>query len=369
MRLRKTLTWAAAGVLVVLALVLIVRGNLRTRTKHAKYTDSFFDTFDTVITVVAYTETEEEFRAAFERIHARFQELHKLYDIYNSYEGLNNVRTINENAGVQPVKVSREIIDLILFSKDWYARTGGRTNIAMGAVLRIWHDYRQAGMDDPESAELPPMERLQDASLHTDLSKVIVNEEEGTVYLEDPRMSLDVGAVAKGFATELVARELEQAGMESVLLSSGGNIRAIGKPLDGQRERWGIGIQDPDSSIFSDEEGLLDVVFVRDASVATSGGYQRFYVVDGKTFHHIIDPDTLMPSDYYRAVTVKTGHAGVADFLSTTLFLLPYERSSALAESLDGVDVLWVMPDGEIRVTQGMEKIMKSKGATGARAY
>jgi thiamine biosynthesis lipoprotein len=70
------------------------------------------------------------------------------------------MKTINENAGVQPVKVSREITDLILFSKDWYARTGERTNIAMGAVLRIWHDYRQAGMYDPERAEVPPMEAL-----------------------------------------------------------------------------------------------------------------------------------------------------------------------------------------------------------------
>ncbi|MGI6661881.1 MAG: FAD:protein FMN transferase [Bacillota bacterium] len=368
MRLRKTLTWAAAGLLVVLGLLFIARG-FWTGTKYAKYTDSFFDTFDTVITVVAYAQSEQDFRTAFERIHERFQELHKLYDIYNSYDGLNNVRTINENAGRQPVKVSRELIDLILFSKDWYARTGGRANIAMGAVLRIWHDYRQAGMDHPESAELPPMERLLDASLHTDLDKVIVNEEESTVYLEDPRMSLDVGAVAKGFATELVARELEQAGMESVLLSSGGNIRAIGKPLDGERERWGIGIQDPGASIFSDEEGLLDVVFVRDASVAASGGYQRYYVVDGKVYHHIIDPDTLMPSDYYQAVTVKTEHAGVADFLSTTLFLLPFEDSRALAESLEGVDVLWVMPDGEVRTTPGMEEIRRSSGASGARAY
>jgi thiamine biosynthesis lipoprotein len=368
MRLRKTILWALAGVLVVAVLVLFLRGDFRNASKYAKYTDSFFDTFDTVITVVAYTGSEQDFRKSFESIHTRFQELHKLYDIYNGYEGLNNVRTINENAGKQPVKVSREIIDLILFSKDWYERTGGRTNIAMGAVLRIWHDYRQAGMDDPENAEVPPMEDLMDASLHTDISKVVVNEEEGTVYLEDPRMSLDVGAVAKGFATELVAGEMEEQGMESVLLSSGGNIRAIGKPLDGERERWGIGIQDPDASVFSDEEGLLDVIFVRDASVASSGGYQRYYVVDGKVLHHIIDPDTLMPAEYYQAVTVRTPHAGVADFLSTTLFLLPYDQSSALAESLEGVDALWVMPDGEIRVTQGMEKIMRSKGASGARA-
>lgn len=363
--MRKRLVWTA--VLVgTLALDFFIRGVLTP--KYAKYADSFFDTFDTVITVVAYTESEEEFRTLFERVHSRLKELHNLYDIYNTYEGLNNIRTINQNAGKQPVRVSREIIDLIRFAKDWYARTGGRTNIAMGAVLRIWHDYRQAGMDDPENAKLPPMDNLVQAALHTDIDKVIVDEEESTVYLEDPLMSLDVGAVAKGFAIELVARELEEAGHKSVLLSSGSSIRAIGKPLDGERERWGVGIQDPQGSIFSDDEGLLDVIFVRDASVATSGGYQRYYVVDGKRYHHLIEPDTLMPADYYQAVTVIADHSGAADFLSTTLFLLPYEQSRALADSLEGVEALWVMPDGEIRATQGMEKVMRSKGASGARA-
>jgi len=334
--------------------------------EYQKYSDSFMDTFNTITQVVGYTKSEQEFRAYFEKIHRRFQELHKLYDIYNSYEGINNIKTINDNAGTRPVKVDREIIDLILFAKELYDLGEGKANIAMGSVLRIWHDYREEGRSNPENAKLPPMGELQEAAKHTDINKVIVDEENGTVYLADEKMSLDVGAVAKGFATELVAREIMEEGFTSGIISSGGNIRVLGKPLDGVRGRWGIGIQDPDKPPIMDEENLLDTIFVNNASVVSSGDYQRYYVVDGKVYHHLIDPETLMPGEYYRSVTVLAEDSGLADFLSTAVFLLPYERSRALVESLEGVEALWVMPDKRVEATEGMKRIMKSHGASGA---
>ena len=352
--MRKAPYAVAAAVLVVclVAVFLVKRGPV-----YQKYTDSFFDTFDTVVTVVAYTKNKAEFDSYFEKIHARMQELHRMYDIYNSYPGLNNVKTINDMAGKAPVKVNKEIIDLILFSKDWYQKTGGATNIAMGSVLRIWHDYREAGQADPESAKIPPMEDLVRAAQHTDIEKVVVDATNSTVYLADPEMSLDVGAVAKGFATELVMREMADAGLKSALISSGGNIRGIGKPLDGVRESWSVGIQDPAKSIFS-EDNLLGVVQVTDGSVATSGGYQRYYIVDDKVLHHLIDPKTLMPADYYQSVSIMASDAGVTDFMSTTAFLLPYEASRKVVESVN-VDALWVFPDGRIEMTPGMRAVFK----------
>jgi thiamine biosynthesis lipoprotein len=339
--------------------------NTRTRyTTPVHYTDSFFNTFDTIVTLVAYTENEDEFDTYYKRVYTRMHEFHRLYDIYNDYEGVNNIKTINDNAGVKPVKVNQEIIDLILFSKDWYRRTGGKVNIAMGAVLRIWHEYRQEGLDDPASAKLPPMETLQEAAKHTDIDKVVVDTVNNTVYLDDKEMRLDVGAVAKGYATEMVAQEIMAMGLKSGMLSSGGNIRAIGKPLDGLRARWGVGVQDPRQSIVS-EQGLLDVLYFNDGSAASSGDYQRYYTVEGKRYHHIIDPETLMPAEYYRAVTVVTEDSGVADFMSTTLFLLPYTEGKSLVDDLDGVEALWVMVDGKIEASDGMKLIMKSQGATG----
>jgi len=335
---------------------------------YGKYTDSFFDTFDTITQIVGYTQTEEEFQGYVDKIHNRMLDLHKIYDKYNNYEGINNIKTINDNAGIEPVKVDKELLDLIIFSKDMYEKTGKETNIAMGAVLKIWSAYRDEAELDPSNAKIPPMEDLIAANEHTDLSKVIVDVENSTVYLEDPLMSLDVGAVAKGYATELVAKEIEEAGFTSGIISAGGNVRTIGKPLDDIRQRWGIGIQNPDSFTDNSESNVLETVFINDASVVSSGDYQRFYMVGDKVIHHLIDPKTLMPGDYYRAVSVITANSGEADFLSTTTFLLPYEESRALVESLDGVEALWVFKDGTIEATEGMKKIMKSQGATGAKS-
>jgi thiamine biosynthesis lipoprotein ApbE len=250
----RNITLILAGVLLVAA----VASLQRSRRGPARYSDTFFDTFDTLVTVVVYAENKEGFDSYYQQIRERFRELHRLYDKYNEYEGINNIRTINENAGIRPVKVEREIVDLIIFAKDWYARTGGKANIAMGSVLRIWHDYREQGLYDPEKAKLPPMEELLEAAQHVDIDKVVVDVEHSTVYLADKDMSLDVGAVAKGYATEVVAREMMAAGLKSGMISAGGNVRAIGKPQDGVRERWGVGIQNPVESIVSDDN-LLDV--------------------------------------------------------------------------------------------------------------
>lgn len=359
---------------VVLLAALAGSAALVYRARHAnpfagyqKYSESFFDAFDTVTTVVVYAKSEAEFRTYYDIVESRFRELHRLYDIYNTYPGINNLKTVNDNAGVRPVEVDQRIIDLIESAREWRERTGGKANIAMGAVLRIWHDYREHGRDFPDEASLPPMEELVKAARHTDLEKVVVDKEAGTVYLEDPEMSLDVGAVAKGYATELVVRELVAAGLKSGMVSAGGNVRAIGMPFDGVRKRWGVGIQDPDRFVFADD-ALLDVVYINDASVVSSGDYERYYIVDGEVYHHLIDPDTLMPAEHYRAITVVTEDSGLADFLSTALFLMPYEESRAVADSLDGVEALWVMPDGEVRVTEGLAPLLRSNGASGATA-
>lgn len=336
------------------------------RKEYTRYNDSFFGAFDTITQVLGYTKTEDEFNSYVKKIESRFQELHKLYDIYSDYEGINNIKTINDNAGIEPVKVDKQIIDLIKFSKEWYNRTGGKTNIAMGSVLRIWHDYREEADRNPANAKIPPMEELLEASEHTDIDRVIVDEENSTVYLEDEKMRLDVGAVAKGYAVEVVTKEIEKEGFISGIIDAGGNARIIGKPFDYIRERWGIGIQNPSESIVSDK-GVLDVIFVENASVVTSGDYQRYYVVGDRRLHHIIDPETLMPGDYYRAVTIVTEDSGVADFLSTTVFLTPYEEGKNLVDSLEGVEAIWIMPDGTLRATDGAKKIMKSQGATEGR--
>ena len=184
---------------------------------------------------MGYAENETQFDELSKKGQSRFHELNKLYDIYNDYDGINNIKTINDNAGVKPIAVRQEIIDLLIFSKEWYSKTNGTVNIALGPMLSIWHQYREEGISNPASARIPDIELLKIAALKTDIAKVEIDPSNKTVFLSQPGMSLDVGAVAKGFATEIVAMELYNSGFTSFIIDSGGNVRTVGKPLDGTR--------------------------------------------------------------------------------------------------------------------------------------
>ena len=329
-----------------------------------KYSTVFMDTFDTVISLIGYAENEDTFTAQAANVHELYLYMHKLFDCYNSYadEGIVSVYDVNQRAGTEPVKVDSILFGLLTFSKSNYELTHGQTNVAMGSVLSIWHDYREAGLDDPENAKLPPMENLQAAAQHMDIENLILDSENMTVFFADPEMKLDVGAVAKGYATEIVGQMLLSSDMPSFIISAGGNVRMGNSPADG-RAKWGVGIQDPDGAVL----GLNDIVetlYATGCSVVTSGDYQRYYVVDGQRYHHLIDPDTLMPDTAFRSVTIITEDSGYADLLSTAAFLMPYEESRAFIDSLDGVEAIWLFPDGSKEMTNGAMSMAKSCGAT-----
>ena len=288
-------------------------------TGYTKYSAQFYGTFDTVVQIVGYCKTEEEFLRYAGQIKSRMEELSQLYDIYYEYSDENNLKTINDNAGIQPVPVREEILDLIEFCQEWYGKTDGKVNIALGPVLSIWHNYMERYSADPTDAKLPKIESLMEKLPVCNIEDVIVDREAGTVYLAKEGMSLDVGAVAKGYATQLACQEAYDAGFTPFIVSAGGNVVAADPPLDGIRSSWGIGIQDP----FTAEElgggNSIDVAYVNNTCVVTSGDYQRYYMVGKQRVHHIIDPDTLMPAAYYRGVTVIIPDSGIADLASTTL--------------------------------------------------
>lgn len=339
--------------------------------KKDMYTAQYYDLFDTVTSLNIPAKSQEEAQELSEKIHDKFLYYHKLYDGYHNYPGMDNLKTINDQAGKNPVKVDDDLFDLIEESIDRYHTKSKEVNIAMGSVLKIWSDYREgfeAGADfqdqDPHKehsqAKLPPMDQLKEAAKHTDIENVVLDKEKKTVYLKDPKMALDLGAVAKGYATEKMGQYLQkELKMDSALISAGGNVRLVGQPLEKDRKTFVIGIQNPDV-LSEDTQGsnVLDTIKINDASVVTSGDYQRYYIVNGKRYHHLIDPKTLMPGDYFRAVTIVTKDSGYADFLSTTVFLMPYEEGRKFVDSLDGVEAYWVMKDGQVRYTDGMDPLL-----------
>ncbi len=309
-----------------------------------QYSVTYLDVFDTVTQVTGVAANEDEFNQYAAQIHGKLQEYHRLFDIYKEYDGLNNLKTVNDNAGIAPVAVEQEIIDLLLDCRDYYERTDGRVNVAMGSVLALWHEARTAGLDDPENACLPDMAALEEAAKHCSWDTVIIDEAALTVYLSDPDQRLDVGAVAKGWAAQQVAESLPSG----YLLSLGGNVCATG-PKDDDGTPWVVGVNNPDGGDF------LRTLDLTAGSAVTSGDYQRYYTVSGVDYHHIIDPETLMPAAYWRSVTVLCDDSGLADALSTALFLLPVEAGQDLLDQC-GAEAMWVDADGEIFYSPGFEK-------------
>lgn len=318
-----------------------------------KYSAYSMEYFDTVITVIGYENTKAEFDAVTEEIMSQLAEYHRLYSIYHRFDGIENLCTINElvDGAHRTVSVDRRIIDMLLYAKEMYTVTDGMVNVAMGSVLSLWHNYRELGKDNPAEASLPPLESLKAAAEHTDISKMVIDEKNNTVTLTDPLMKLDVGAIAKGYATECVARSLEDQGITGYVLNVGGNIRVIGSKPDG--EKWTVGIENP-----LGEEYLAYLQLTKE-SVVTSGSYQRYYYVDGKPYHHIIHPDTQMPAEGFLSVSVICNDSGFGDALSTALFCLPLEKGIEFVENLPETEAMWVTENGAKTVSSGWNEYVK----------
>ena len=289
---------------------------------------------DTVTVIKSPAESQSAFAETARSIHDDLLRYHQLFDIYNDYEGLNNLKTVNDQAGIAPVKVDAAILDLLTDCRNYYELSGGKVNIAMGSVLHLWHVARNEGIDDIANAKLPDMAALEAASEHTSIDCIVIDEAASTVFISDPKVRLDVGAVAKGWAAQRAAEHAPKG----LLLSVGGNVCATGPK--NENTPWVIGVRDPAGAA----DDFLHTLYVSTGSVVTSGDYQRTYLVDGKMSHHIIDPETLMPSEYWRSVTIICPDSGLADALSTALFLLDRQAGQALLDKA-GAEAMWV--DGE----------------------
>ena len=312
-----------------------------------QFQTTYFDLFDTVTQVIGFCRSDADFQAAADQIYEKLQFYHRLFDIYHDYPGISNIKTINDQAGIAPVQVDSALIDLLLCCKEYYTLTGGKVNFAMGSVLRLWHETRTAALDDPTNAQLPDPEALAQAATHTDPDCVIIDKAASTVYLSDPALSLDVGAIAKGWAAQQVA-QIAPAGL---LISIGGNVLVTG-PKNDQGDPWLVGIQNPEA-----DGNYLHAIRLSTGSAITSGDYQRTYQVDGVDYHHIIDPQTQMPGRFWRSVTVVCEDSALGDALSTALFLMDLETGKALAAQV-GVEVLWLDLQGQRHTTPGFADLI-----------
>ena len=310
-----------------------------------KYSQTAFDLFDTVVTVTAYDESQAAFDGHFNEFTALLEEYDKAYDIYNSYDGLNNLKTVNDNAGIAPVEVDGKILDLLNEGKAVYEQSGGRVNICLGAVLSIWHNYREA-----DANAVPSVQELENAAQHTAIGLLELTDT--TAYIKDSEASLDVGAIAKGYAAEQACKYAKENLWSSAVISVGGNVIAYGA---GNGEGWNIAIENPKENAGD----YLHTLGLTEKAVVTSADTQRYYYVDGKKYCHIINPETLFPSEYMHSVTVIADSSAEADALTTMLFNMSIDDGSEYVEGLDGVEAVFVDLDYNEVFTSGFEAYIK----------
>ncbi len=305
------------------------------------YSATYFDeTFDTVLSITVGAENAAEANTHCRAIKDMVSHLHRQFDAYTIYPGLSNIATINAAETGTPVTVSADVMSLLKLGQEMYARTDGSVHIGLGAVTTLWKNAIVAAKI-PESDEIA-------AALATaqTLDHLVMDEPNNRVTLTAPGMKLDVGSIAKGYVLHQVRVYAETQGISSLLCNLGGEILAVGSAPNG--EAWEIAIAAPDG-------GTLETVRVSNVSIATGGDYERGFDMDGKRYHHIIDPQTGRPAETHRAATVilPIEQTVYADAYSTALIILPPDRGSALITPIANAAYLSILPDGTVNRSDG----------------
>ncbi len=340
------------AVIMVLCVLLSTLFSCVDNTQKAPKGKSYFSYFHTETRIYSYAgDSEQDFNANVNMLSNMLYDYHRLFDIYNEYEGMNNLCTLNKNAGGEAIKLDSRLIDFLVYCKDIYDKTSGEVNVMAGAVLSLWHNERQSA--ETGQAKLPDPIALANAAEHINIHSLILDTSNMTARIIDKDAKIDVGAIGKGYAAEMCAKRLEMFGVNSYVLNLGGNIRIIGAKPDGTG--WVTGIVNPFY-----RNSYAAKINILNTSCVTSGDYERYYTVDGKRYHHIIDIDTLYPAEYYSSVTVITKDSALADSLSTALFCMTYNEGLATLDSLEDTDieVLWIYKDGTQKSTEGFSALL-----------
>lgn len=300
---------------------------------------------DTVTTVTVVSPSREKAKDAMD---AAFAEIERLETLLNYYSAESDISAINRASGKSPVKVSSETIDILQKAVFIGEETGGAFNPAIGPIMKLWKFTRQGA-----GRSLPSRELIGDTLTLLDYRKIRINESDSTVFLEKEGMEIDLGGIAKGYAADRAIEAIQGQGIQSALVSIAGDIKGIGVREDGKL--WRVGIQDPRLKNGKSEEKVADIIAAIDLSnraVSTSGDYQRFFMKDGKRYHHIIDHRTGYPTDSdLISVSVIAPEGYISDGLSTGVFVLGAEEGISLLES-QGFDGVLIDRDRKVYTTK-----------------
>ncbi|HUO77265.1 MAG TPA: FAD:protein FMN transferase [Thermodesulfovibrionales bacterium] len=293
---------------------------------------------DTLVTITIVTDSADRAEKAMDKA---FAEIGKLDTLLNFFSEKSELSMVNKNAGLSEVKVSPETMEVVEKAIETSEKTGGAFDVTIGPEISQWNFVLKI---KPQDESIKRRLRLVNYKL------IQLDKGRSTVHLKEKGMLMDLGGIAKGYAADKAVDELKKIGITSGLVAVAGEVKAFGRKPGGKG--WTVGIRNPRSTEKSDE--IMATVQLNDAAISTSGDYQRYFILDGKRFHHILDPETGYPAQGCQSVSVIARDGVYTDAFSTGVFVLGPKKGIELLQSM-GFEGLIVDKDGTIYTTPGLK--------------
>lgn len=342
--------------IVFILLVLICGGCTDYSPQVQEYTRENF-IMDTLISVKVYSSDAELGRKALDEAFAQFTRIGNLTDRFAAKNLTNpeisDVYRINQYAGLKPVQVSEDTLAMLKRSNYFAGLSEGAFDVTVGPVIDLW-GFGQDQYYVPADKELKSKLAL------VRYGTIVLDQAEKTVFLPAKGMEIDLGGIAKGYATDMAAQKLRQMGIESAIINAGGNVYALGAKPDGTP--WLTGIQDPRNA-----NKIIAVIQAKDMAVVTSGDYQRYFTRDGIRYHHILNPLTGKPTQEVISTTIMAPSATDADVLSTTLFVLGPQAGAEFIQQFSNTSAVFIDKQKKITLSPEMHQQIKFMDDSGYR--
>src|SRR4030042_2580983 len=310
---------------------------------------------DTLVTVTGVSNSKENAEKA---IDAALAEIENLDRLLNFFSPESEVSHINKNAGISVIKVSPDMLDVLDMSLMVSKNTEGAFDVTIGPVITLYDFYKK----------IKPEESVIKKNLSfVNYKDLIIDRNESTAFLKRRGMLIDLGGISKGYAADKAVEVLKRKGIHAGLVSVAGDIKAFGLKPDGRP--WKIGIRNPrippnPPLVKGGEGGFTDdiraTLELRALAISTSGDYERFFILDGKRYHHLLSPKTGYPAEECRSVSIITHRAVFTDAFATGVFTLGPEKGMKVLEKL-GFDGVIVDSQGKVHITPNIREKVEFK--------
>lgn len=300
---------------------------------------------DTLVTITVVSRSSSD---ADEVIDKGFHEIGRLEKAANFYSPDSEISQINTHAGISAIKVSSDILELLTKARYVSEKTDGAFDLTIGPVISLYDFHKQI---TPDNAAI-----IKNLSL-VNYRDIVINRDQSTVFLRRKGMLIDPGGIMKGYAAAKAAAVLKKHGVNSGIVAVAGDISTFGLKPDGSP--WRVGIRDPRAQ---GKDEVMAALPLSDMSISTSGDYERFFIMNGRRFHHLISPKTGYPSGECRSVSIIATDGAFADAFATGIFILGPETGVKILEEI-GLEGIIIDRKGSLHTTPGIRERLELKPA------